>query len=212
MKETLCLLFLFLASAALPAGESVILVVGDSIGAAHGMPLEKGWVALLQRRLEKQGGAWKVVNASTSGDTTANGLRRLPALLERHRPEVVILELGGNDGLRGLPLAHMERNLERMIELARAVGSRVLLLGIQLPPNYGERYTSAFAEVYRKLARRLDVPLVPSIVRGIGDDPGLMQADGIHPNAKAQPAILALIWPRLRPLLTGLQAAQRAAQ
>ncbi len=212
MKETFCLLFLFLASAALPAGESLILVVGDSIGAAHGMPLEKGWVALLQRRLEEQGGAWKVVNASTSGDTTANGLRRLPALLERHRPEVVILELGGNDGLRGLSLAQMERNLERMIELTRAVGSRVLLLGIQLPPNYGERYTSAFAEVYRKLARRLDVPLVPSIVRGIGDDPGLMQADGIHPNAKAQPAILALIWPRLRPLLTGLQAAQRAAQ
>ena len=146
-------------------------------------------------------------------DTTANARRRLPALLAHHQPVIVVLELGGNDGLRGLSLQRMEENLAAMIEMAREGGAQVLLLGIQLPPNYGRRYTDTFAQVYLDLASCFDIPLVPSVVAGIGGNARLMQADGIHPTAQAQPLILELVWHQLRPLLSASRdAAQRAAQ
>ena len=212
MKDTFWLLLLF-AAGALPAAEPVILVVGDSISAAHGMATREGWVELLEQRLQEASLPYRVVNASISGDTTANARRRLPALLARHRPAILVLEMGGNDGLRGLPLQRMEENLAAMIEMARASGTRVLLLGIQLPPNYGRRYTTAFEQVYRDLASRFDVPLVPSVVAGIGGSDHLMQEDGIHPGAAAQPLILELVWRQLRPLLSARRdAPQRAAQ
>jgi acyl-CoA thioesterase-1 len=195
------------------AGEAVILVLGDSIGAAYGMDRQQGWVALLQQRLLQASLPYRVVNASISGDTTANARQRLPALLARHRPEIVLLEVGGNDGLRGLSLGQMARNLEAMIGMARKGGARVLLLGIQLPPNYGRRYTAAFEERYRELAARLKVPLVPSLVAGIGGDSRLMQSDGIHPAAAAQPLILEMVWEKLSPLLAvGGETVQRAAE
>ncbi|RTZ71804.1 MAG: arylesterase [Gammaproteobacteria bacterium] len=213
VKKTFLLLFLLLWAGSSHAAGPVILVVGDSISAAHGMAAGEGWVSLLERRLEEASLPYRVVNASISGDTTANVRRRLPALLERHRPAILVLELGGNDGLRGLSLQRMEENLAAMIEVAREGGAQVLLLGIQLPPNYGRRYTEAFAQVYLDLASRFDIPLLPSVVAGIGDNARLMQADGIHPTAQAQPLILELVWKQLRPLLSASRdAAQRAAQ
>lgn len=201
MKKTLWLVFLFLLSWQSPAAGTVILVVGDSISAAHGMAVEQGWVQLLQRRLKRSGFACRVINASISGDTTANALRRLPPLLERHAPAVVILEVGGNDGLRGLPLQQMKRNMEAMIDLARQHGAQVLLLGIQLPPNYGRRFTEGFSKVYWQLAASHGIALVPSVVAGIGGNGRLMQGDGIHPNAAAQSTIMELVWPELEKLL-----------
>ena len=217
LKRTFCLFWLFCL---LPAGVSgasacTLLVVGDSISAAHGMARKEGWVQRLQQRLQDRSLPCRVVNASISGDTTAGGLRRLPGLLERHRPQVLLLELGGNDGLRGLSLKQMKRNLSTMIELARQSGARVLLLGVQLPPNYGEGYSRAFERVFEQLSREQQVPLVPSVVAGIGGNGALMQSDGIHPNAAAQPHILELVWPRLEPLLErlpGSESPQGAAQ
>lgn len=212
-KNTFWVLFLLLFAGRVVAADPVILVVGDSISAAHGMEAGQGWVRLLQRRLETASLPYRVVNASISGDTTANARQRLPALLERYRPGILLLEVGGNDGLRGLSLEQMEANLAAMIGMARRQGARVLLLGIQLPPNYGRRYTAAFEQVYLDLAARLGVPLVTSVVAGIGGNGELMQRDGIHPNAAAQPLILELVWEKLSPLLsTGGVTAQRAGE
>lgn len=178
-----------------------LLVVGDSISAAFGLDSRQGWVALLEERLGEEGLEHSVVNASISGDTSSGGLARLPALLAEHRPELVIIELGGNDGLRGQPVAQLQQNLAAMIELSREAGAQVLLLGMRLPPNYGVRYTTAFAQVFEDLAQQGNLPLVPFFLEGVGGVATMMQADGIHPTAQAQPTLLENVWPTLRPLL-----------
>ncbi|NBF03810.1 arylesterase [Pseudomonas sp. Fl5BN2] len=183
------------------AAAGTVLIVGDSISAAFGLDTRQGWVALLEKRLKEQGFNDQVVNASVSGDTSAGGQARLPALLAEHKPQVVILELGGNDGLRGQPPQQLQQNLASMIDSAQAGGAKVLLLGMQLPPNYGVRYTQAFAQVYGQLASDKKVALVPFFLDGIGGHPELMQADGLHPAAAAQGKLLENVWPTLKPLL-----------
>ncbi len=180
---------------------STILVIGDSISSAYGMPVNQGWVALLQKRLQSEQLPYKVVNLSISGDTSANALNRLPQTLEQHQPHILLLEIGGNDGLRGLSLAQMQQNMQSMVDLATRKEIQVMLLGIQLPPNYGSHYTDQFNDIYRQLASQYQLTLLSSIVEGIGGNPQLMQADGIHPNAKAQPLMLELVWPGLEKLL-----------
>ncbi len=187
-----------------PAVAEIILVVGDSLSAAYGMPVEQGWVVLLQQRLSAARYPHTIVNASTSGDTTANARARLADAIERHQPGIVVLELGGNDGLRGLSLAEMKHNLSAMIDTSIRSGAQVLLIGVQLPPNYGPRYTQRFHAVYVDLAEEHGVALLPSVVDGVGTRPELMQADGIHPNQEAQPQIAARVWESLRPLLGGV--------
>jgi acyl-CoA thioesterase-1 len=179
-----------------------ILVLGDSLSAAYGMRVEEGWVALLQGRLTNQGYGHRVVNASSSGETTGGALARLPRALERHRPAIVVLELGGNDGLRGLPTAEVRANFEALIRDSRGAGAQVLLIGMRVPPNYGPAYTKAFHELYGDLAARHRLPLVPFFLDGIALDDALMQPDGLHPNAAAQRKLLELVWPKLVPLLT----------
>jgi acyl-CoA thioesterase-1 len=183
------------------AESPTILVVGDSLSAAYGMRVEQGWVALLQDRLKAKGYGQRVVNASASGETTGGALARLPRALERHRPQVVILELGGNDGLRGLPVADVRGNFEQLIERSQRAGAKVLLIGMRVPPNYGPAYTEAFHALYGDLARRYRLPLVPFFLDGIALDDALMQDDGLHPNADAQPKLLDQVWPKLTPLL-----------
>ncbi|WP_397378444.1 arylesterase [Pseudomonas sp.] len=178
-----------------------LLVVGDSISAAFGMDTRQGWVALLEKRLDEQGFDHQVVNASISGDTSAGGAARLPALLAEHQPELVIIELGGNDGLRGQPPAQLQQNLAAMVQASQQKGAQVLILGMQLPPNYGQRYTTAFAAVFPQVASEFSVPLVPFVLEGVGGVPEMMQADGIHPTAEAQPRLLENVWPTLKPLL-----------
>lgn len=182
---------------AAPLRAEVWLVVGDSISAAFGLDTAQGWVALLQKRLDQQGRSIQIVNASISGDTSAGGLARLPALLAEHRPALVLIELGGNDGLRGTPLTQLQQNLAGMVAASQASGAQVLLLGMRLPPNYGKRYTEGFAGVYEQLATTHQVPLLPFFLEGVGGVPGLMQADGIHPTADAQPRLLDNLWPLL---------------
>ncbi|MDZ7747501.1 MAG: arylesterase [Halofilum sp. (in: g-proteobacteria)] len=200
MRVLLLVVLIALAQPAAAAGPT-ILVVGDSISAGYGIAVEEGWVARLRARLDAQGYPHAVVNASVSGDTTSGGRARLPAALERHEPAVVVIELGGNDGLRGLPLDAMRVNLAAMVTDARDAGARVLLLGVRLPPNYGPAYTERFTEVFRTVARRHDVALVPRVLAGVGERAGLMQADGIHPNAAGHARILETVWPKLQPLL-----------
>ncbi|HEY2634090.1 MAG TPA: arylesterase [Steroidobacteraceae bacterium] len=206
MKRLLVLFVLIAASVptngAAPAEAPVILVFGDSISAGFGLArVEQGWVALLQTRLKEQEYGYHVVNASVSGETTAGGLARLPRALMLHQPKIVILELGGNDGLRALPIAQMRANLVRMIDLSTAAGAEVLLLGMRIPPNYGPEYTEQFRLCYTELARDKKLPLVPFLLNDIALKPNLMQADGIHPNELGQPVLMANIWPSLKPLL-----------
>jgi acyl-CoA thioesterase I len=192
------------SSAAVPpaAGASpAILVLGDSLSAAYGMRLDQGWVALLQGRLRAQGYGHRVVNASTSGETTGGGLARLPRALQTHRPAIVVVELGGNDGLRGLPIAQVRRNLEAIIDQSQRAGARVLLLGMRIPPNYGGTYARQFEQVYTDLARERRVASVPFLLQDVALDETLMQPDGIHPTVRAQPKLLDAVWPRLEPLL-----------
>lgn len=182
----------------------VVLVVGDSLSAEYGLARGSGWVALLEQRLQRQQPGARVVNASVSGDTTAGGRSRLPALLERHRPDIVILELGGNDALRGLPLTTTRDNLRAMIRASRDAGARVLLLGMDMPPNYGERYRAEFRAVYADLAREEQTALVPFFLAGVADIPDAaryFQADRIHPNEQAQGRMLDNVWGVLRRLL-----------
>lgn len=183
------------------AAAGTILIVGDSISAGFGLDTRLGWVSLLEQRLSKEGHDDKVLNASISRDTSAGGLARLPALLAEHKPDVVIVELGGNDGLRGQLPAQLKQNLASMIEASQQAGAKVLLLGMQLPPNYGARYTQAFAAVYGELANEKKVALVPFLLEGVGGKPELMQADRIHPAAGAQGLLLDNVWPVLKPLL-----------
>ena len=179
----------------------VILVLGDSLSSAYGLDVDNGWVTLLAKRLEENRSGYRVVNASISGDTTNSGATRLLRALEKHRPDIVVVELGGNDGLRGLPLSVTRANLERIISDSQAAGARVLLLGMRLPPNYGPAYTSAFHAIYEKLADQYQTSRVPFLLDGIGGVEGMMQADGIHPRSEAQPLMLENVWPHLEPLL-----------
>ena len=183
------------------AAAGTVLIVGDSISAGFGLDTREGWVSLLEQRLRREGFDDKVVNASISGDTSAGGRARLPALLAEHKPELVILELGGNDGLRGMLPTQLQQNLAAMINSSKASGAKVLLLGMQLPPNYGARYNKAFAEAFSNVATEKKIPLVPFFLDGVGGHPDLMQSDGLHPAAGAQDKLLENVWPTLKPLL-----------
>ncbi|XOZ34666.1 arylesterase [Halomonadaceae bacterium KBTZ08] len=178
-----------------------LVVYGDSLSAAHGIAEEDGWVSLLEQRMAKQAPEWEVVNASISGETTDGGLRRINRMLESQSPELVILELGGNDGLRGKDPATIHANLATMVERIRADGARVLLVGIEIPPNYGRPYTRAFRQQYQKLAQEKALTFIPFLLEGIHNRKGMMQKDGIHPTARAQPLIRDRVWKALRPLL-----------
>jgi acyl-CoA thioesterase-1 len=178
-----------------------ILVLGDSLSAGYGIRIEQGWVALLQGRLKQEGYEYRVVNASASGETTGGALARLPRALGKQRPAIVIVELGGNDGLRGLPIADVRGNFESIIRLSQQAGARILLIGMRIPPNYGPAYTKAFHDLYGDLARRHRLPLVPFFLDGIALDDSLMQEDGLHPNVVGQPRLLEQVWPMLKPLL-----------
>lgn len=178
-----------------------VLVVGDSISAAFGLETSEGWVHLLQKRLDEAGHEYQVVNASISGDTSAGGRSRLPTLLGEHQPAIVVLELGGNDGLRGQSPAQLKQNLAAMVEKSRQAGADVLLLGMRLPPNLGQRYTTAFANSFDSLAEEKALPYVPFFLEGVGGVPGMMQRDGVHPVAAAQQRLLDNVWPVLEPLL-----------
>ncbi|UHD14781.1 arylesterase [Thiocapsa bogorovii] len=184
-----------------PAAPPVILVLGDSLSASYGLDRESGWVSLLEERLRERGMVFRVVNASVSGDTTAGGLTRLGTLLDEHAPTLVLIELGANDGLRGLGFEVIRNNIIQMIERSRTSGSRVLLTGLRLPPNYGAAYTDGFQAVFREVAEAESVPLVPDLLAGVAENWDLMQADGLHPTAEAQPRILDNVWPVLEPLL-----------
>lgn len=186
-----------------------VLVMGDSLSAAYGIPTDDGWVARMQQRLAEAGYPHTVVNASISGETTDGGLRRLPRQLSRHEPEVVILELGANNGLRGQPPSRMRRDLTEMIDAAQAAGARVLLLGMRIPPNYGPAYTQEFHDSFAQVARATGAALVPFFLEPIALDEAMFLDDGIHPNAAAQPALLDHIWPALAPLLQGADASKR---
>jgi len=191
-------------SAAAPQAEPLILVVGDSLSAEYGMARGAGWVSLLEQKLAREKIAARVVNASISGDTTSGGRSRLPALLVKHRPTHVIIELGGNDALRGLPLAMTKDNLTAMTRAAKAAGARVVLVGMQVPPNYGRRYGDAFVALFGQVAKAEGVALVPFLLKGVADVPeteSTFQADRIHPQASAHPVMLGNVWPVLRPLL-----------
>jgi acyl-CoA thioesterase I len=183
-----------------------LLIIGDSLSAAYGIPVETGWVALLQQQLAAEHPGWKIVNASISGDTTANACARMPQAVSTHQPDIVVLELGGNDGLRGLSLEAMRDNLAAMVELAQAQGAGILLIGVDLPPNYGPRYTEKFRAVYQSLAADYRVALLPSLLDGVGTRTDLMQTDGIHPNGKAQARIAARVREYLEPLLNRQRA------
>jgi acyl-CoA thioesterase-1 len=193
----LCLLF-----AGAPAfAERTVMVFGDSLSAAYGLATSQGWVALLGERIARDRLAWRVVNASVSGETTAGGLRRLPEDLKRHRPSMVVIALGANDGLRGQPVAAARANLEEMIRLARAARAEPVLVGLMIPPNYGIEYAREFRELYPGIAKKQKVPLVPFLLEGLADNRELFQPDQLHPTAAAQPIILANVWPVIEPLL-----------
>lgn len=193
------LLMLFAASAY--SASKTILVVGDSLSAEYGLARGEGWVALLEQRLKSEKIEAAVVNASISGETTSGGRTRLQALLDQHHPDVVLIELGGNDGLRGLSLAATEANLRAMIAESRRAKARVLLIGMRLPPNYGRDFTERFFALYGKLAKESRTALVPFLLQNVADTPQQFQADRIHPNASAHPIMLDNVWPALKPLL-----------
>jgi acyl-CoA thioesterase I len=193
------LMFIALQNAV--ASDHTILVFGDSLSAAHGLRPEQGWVALLIERLRAQGYEYQVINASVSGETTTGGLARLPRELRLTHPGILILELGANDALRGLPLDLARQRLAHMIRLAETAGARVLLAGLLIPPNYGPRYTRQFADMYPSLARQLHAALVPFLLKGVALDPQLMQQDGLHPNARGEPLVLDNVWRYLQPML-----------
>lgn len=180
-----------------PALAQNILLVGDSISAAFGLEIEQGWVKLLEQRLAEENQPYTVVNASVSGDTTAGGLARLPALLAEVEPELVVIELGGNDGLRALPVANMQQNLSAMVQLAQEADADVILLGMRIPPNYGPRYSDAFEQAFSTVAEEHEVALIPFLLEGVGGVEGKMQEDGVHPTAAAQTVLLDNAWPAI---------------
>jgi acyl-CoA thioesterase-1 len=202
MRVRLFFLCIVLVCSAAAQAAGPLLVLGDSLSAAHNIPQQAGWVALLEHRLNQRGApAPKVINASISGETSAGALARLPALLAQYRPTLVLVELGGNDGLRGLPPAELAANLDAIVRTSREAGAKVLLLGIDLPPNYGRAYRDRFRAVYSDLAKKHRVPLLPFLLDGVALQPGLMQDDGVHPTAAGQPRVLDNVWALLQPML-----------
>jgi acyl-CoA thioesterase I len=199
--NTLLLFFIVLWLPAAAAADKSILVLGDSLSAAYGIARQKGWVALLEERLKRERPDYIVVNASISGDTTGGGRARLKPLLDKHRPAVLVLELGANDGLRGMPVGMMRANLDAIIRDAQASGARVLLAGMRMPPNYGEMYAQSFEAAFRELARTHRIALVPFLLEDFADKPEFFLPDRIHPTEEAQPLMLERVWKELRPLL-----------
>lgn len=199
--RVLTILFVFLSSPHAYTSEGTILVFGDSISAAYGMEQEEGWVHILSRRLTQQNLDYQVVNASVSGETTGGGVVRLPKTLEIHQPDVVVLELGGNDGLRGYPIDKIRENLASMTQMAIDAGADVLLVGMVLPPNYGRRYTDAFEQAFIDVARQFDIAFLPVLLEGIATSRSMLQRDGIHPAPEAQAAIVDQVWPQLMDVL-----------
>jgi acyl-CoA thioesterase I len=182
--------------------ERTLLIFGDSLSAAYGLQTEQGWVAQLQKRLNDQGYGYRVVNASVSGETSAGGRSRLQRALDQHRPELVVLELGANDGLRGLPVKDLDANLKAMVAMIQKARARLLLVGILIPPNYGPRYTRSFSDMYLQLAKSQSLPFIPFLLDGVALDSRYMQQDGMHPNATGQPLVLENVWKQLQPMLT----------
>ena len=187
-------------------------MLGDSLSAAYGLAVDQGWVNLLQQRITQSGYPHQVVNASVSGDTTANGLTRIGPALNVHRPDVVIVELGGNDGLRAQPVPMIRSNLEKIIEQSRDAGAMIIIAGMRLPPNYGPTYVNSFEAIYPELAQQYDSVLVPFFMAGVAALPELMQLDGVHPTAGAQQILLDNVWPHLAPLLDTATAEGTSAQ
>jgi acyl-CoA thioesterase-1 len=209
MRPLLLLLLLCLPGIS-DAEPPAILVLGDSLSAAYGMDTAQGWARLLEQRLQTTKRDFRVVNASISGDTTRGALARLGDALRTHRPAIVIIGLGGNDGLRGISLQEMKKNLGQLVAVSQRHGARVLLLGMRLPPNYGKFYSERFHQVYREVADEHQASLVPFFLAGVAEDLSLMQADGIHPTVAAQPLLLDRVWPFLEPLLSGADSAASA--
>lgn len=205
MSRVLLFVFLFNSSFLLLVSNSYaskkILILGDSLSAAYGISKEQSWVTLLDKKLKKIESGYEMINASITGSTTANGLTRLPQLLKAHQPDLLMLELGGNDGLRGLSLKKMKKNLQKMVEMSQDTGASVFLIGIKIPLNYGPMYTELFDKVYSQLQSKYDLPLVPFLLDGVATNPALMQSDRIHPNAKAQPVLFKNVWKVLEPEL-----------
>ncbi len=188
-------------SAPAAAENPKILIYGDSLSAAYGIPQQLGWAALLQQKLRLENYRYDVVNASISGETTSGGVSRIASVLKQTKPAIIILELGANDGLRGLPIKEMTNNLDSMITQSKKTGARLLLVGMRIPPNYGLKYTESFSQTYQALSHQHKVPLVPFMLDHVAATPSLIQEDGLHPNATGQPILLGNIWPHLQPLL-----------
>lgn len=203
--QMILLAVLALCTPAAYSASKTILVLGDSLSAEYGLPRGSGWVMLLEQQLQKDKIPALIVNASISGETTSGGRGRLPSLLKRHTPDIVVIELGANDGLRGLPLDAAEENLRNMVQASRQAGAQVLLVGMQLPPNYGGDYTKRFAGMYPKLAEEMNVALVPFLFEKMPDQPDMFQPDRIHPTATAQPLMLEAVYPHLKRLLADKQ-------
>lgn len=197
----LCVALLAAWAPAVPAAERPVLVLGDSLSAAYRIPTQSGWVALLAQRLQRAAPPRAVINASISGETSAGGLQRLPDILAQTRPGVCVVELGANDGLRGLPLEEIRGNMRKIVSACRGAGAKTVLLGIELPINYGTQYRTGLRELYRDVAREFNVPLVPFLLAGVADKPESMQEDGLHPLAAAEPQLLDNVWPVLAPVL-----------
>ncbi|MDX1836153.1 arylesterase [Legionella taurinensis] len=178
-----------------------IVVLGDSLSAGYGIDVQKSWVVLLSEKLKQEHQSYRIINLSTSGDTTSNGLRKLKPALQKYQPEVIIIELGANDGLRGLPVRQMKDNLEKMVIASQKTGAKVIVLATLLPPNYGSRYLDQFNKAYAELAKTYGIILVPMFLEGVAGDSELMQKDGLHPNERAQQRILDNVWPHLKPVL-----------
>ena len=201
MRRFLFAVIISLMSISAMAKPPIILVLGDSISAGYGIEVEEGWVALLQKKLFESSSNYSISNASISGDTSAGGLARIDQILTAQKPGIVLLQLGANDGLRGLSPVQMKKNLAEIVHRAQKSGAKVILLGMKIPPNYGKRYVDMFYNVYPQLAKELDIPMIPFLLEDVALDKDLMQADGLHPNAKAQPVLAKKIEPYLFPLL-----------
>lgn len=200
---------LFMSKHSFAQTTPTILVMGDSISAEYGLPRNAGWVHLMEQELIKDGSSWKVFNASISGETTAGGISRLPALLQQKHPGLVMIELGANDALRGLPLSETEKNLRSMISMSKKSGAKVLLIGMQIPPNYGRDYTEQFKKIYPRIAKEESVVLTPFLLAGVADKPELFQEDHIHPNAAAQSILLKNVWGSMAPYQSLLREKSR---
>jgi acyl-CoA thioesterase-1 len=195
MRTVLAFVFFLLSVSAQSTEPPTVLIFGDSLSAGYGIDVDQSWTTLLQERLQKQGYEHRVVNASISGETTEGGATRIYSAIETFEPDVIVLELGGNDGLRGFPPSRMKSNLEKIVRTSKESGAEVVLLGITIPPNYGRKYIEMFEDVYRQVAEEHDVPWIEFFMEGVALDEELMQGDGIHPNAAAQPILLDNAWP-----------------